>query len=139
VTVPVQGPSISIAGDCGCGGIVNQDGTLNTAFNPASVGDIVSIRVAYGGPFAGGFLGTTGRTTVGPPYPSPAGPVSVSFGGVPATDIQSIANEPGSLESMMLVTVTIPPGVQTDLFVPVVVAVGDATSVAWTTISVYPK
>jgi uncharacterized protein (TIGR03437 family) len=136
VTVPVQGSSISIASDCGCGGILNQDGTLNTAFNPASVGDTVTIRVSYAGPFANGFTGTTGRTTIGPPYPAPAGPVSVAIGGVPVTDIQSIANEPGSLESIMLVSVTIPPGVQPDLSVPVVVAVGDATSVAWTTIAV---
>jgi len=139
VTVQVQGSSISIASDCGCGGILNQDGTLNTALNPASVGDTVTIRVSYAGPFAGGFLGTTGRTTIGPPYPAPAGPVSVAIGGVPVTDIQSIASEPGSLESIILVSVTIPPGVQPDLSVPVVVAVGEATSLAFTTIAVYQQ
>lgn len=140
VTVPVQAASISIASADGSGGnggvIFNKDGTLNTTSNPTSVGDTVVIWVAYAGPFANGVTGTDGRTTTAPPYPAPEGPVSVKFGGIPATNIQYFANAPTLLEPVMQINVTIPKGVKPDLHIPVVVSAGSATSAPWTTIAV---
>jgi len=141
VTVPVQASSISIASADGSGGnggvIINKDGTLNTISNPASDGDTVVIYASYAGPFANGVTGTDGRTTTAPPYPAPAGPVSVTFGGVPATNIPYFGNAPGYLESVMQINVTIPAGVKPDLYIPVIISAGGATSAPWTTIAVH--
>ncbi len=140
VAVPVQAASISIASADGSGGnggvIINKDGTLNTVSNAASVGDEVVIYASYAGLFANGVTGTDGRTTTSAPYPAPKGPVSVTFGGVPATNIEYFANAPGFLESVMQINVTIPAGVQPDLYIPLVISAGGATSVPWTTIAV---
>jgi len=140
VTVPVQAASISIASADGSGGnggvIINPDGALNTAAHPASVGNIVVIYASFAGPFASGFTGTDGRATISAPYPAPAGPVSVTFGGVPATNIPYFANAPGFLEGVLQINVQIPAGVQPGQHVPVVISAGGATSVPWTTIVV---
>ena len=141
VTVPVQASTISIASADGSGGngavIINKDGTLNTVSNPASSGDTVVIYAAYAGPFANGVKGTDGRTTTSAPYPAPAGPVAVTFGGVPATNIPYFANAPGFLESVMQINVTIPAGVTPDSFIPVIISAGGATSPPWITIAVH--
>jgi uncharacterized protein (TIGR03437 family) len=140
VTVPVEKASISIASADGSGGngavIINQNGTLNTISNTASVGDTVVIYASYAGPFANGVTGTDGRTTTSAPYPAPAGPVSVMFGGVPATNIAYFGNAPGLLESVLQINVTIPAGVKPDLQIPVIISAGGATSAPWTTIAV---
>ncbi len=141
VAVPVQGSSISIASADSSGGngavvINSKDGTLNTVSNPASVGDTVVIYSSYAGPFANGVKGTDGRTTIGPPYPAPAGTPSVSIGGVQATNIPYFGNAPGFLESVMQINVVIPAGVSSSPYNPVVISAGGATSVAWTSIAV---
>ena len=116
--------------------IINKDGTPNTVSNPASSGDTAVIYAAYAGPFANGVKGTDGRTTNSAPYSAPAGPVSVTFGGVPATNIPYFANAPGFLESVMQINMTIPSGVTSDLNIPVIISAGGATSPPWTTIAV---
>jgi uncharacterized protein (TIGR03437 family) len=132
--------TISIASADGSGGngavIINKDGTPNTVSNPASSGDTAVIYAAYAGPFANGVKGTDGRTTTSAPYSAPAGPVSVTFGGVPATNIPYFANAPGFLESVMQINMTIPSGVTSDLNIPVIISAGGATSPPWTTIAV---
>ena len=141
VAVPVKPSSISIASADGSGGnggvIINPDGTLNTTSNPASDGDTVVIYAAYAGPFANSFTGTDGRTTISPPYPAPAGPVSVTFGGVPATNIPYFGNAPGFLESVMQINVAIPSGVTPNLYTPLVISAGGATSPPWITIAIH--
>lgn len=86
---------------------------------------------------ANGFTGTDGRTTISPPYPAPAGPVSVTFGGVPATNISYFGNAPGFLESVMQINVTIPHGVTPNLYTPLVISAGGATSPPWITIAIH--
>lgn len=140
VAVPVVPASITIASADGSGGrgavVLNKDGSLNTATNPASVGDPVVIYASYAGPFANGVQGTDGRTTAGPPYPAPAGTPSVTIGGVPATNIQYFANAPTLLESVMQINVVIPAGVHSSPYNQLVISAGGVTSPPWTTIAV---
>jgi uncharacterized protein (TIGR03437 family) len=138
--VPVSTASLSIASADGSGGnggvIINKDGSLNSPRNPASVGDVVVIYVAYGGPFANGLTGTDGRTTTGPPYPAPLGPVSVYMGQTQATNIAYFGNVPTLLESVMQINVAIPAGVGPAPNIPVQVGTADAFSLPLTTIAV---
>ncbi len=140
VAVPVVPASISIASADGSGGngavVLNKDGTLNSVNNAASVGDTVVIYAAFGGAFAGGITGTDGRTTTGPPYPVPSGSLSVTIGGVPATNILYFGNAPGLLESVMQINVVIPPGVPSSPYNSLVISAGGVSSTGWTTIAV---
>lgn len=140
VAVPVVAASISVVSADGSGGnqavVINKDGTLNSTSNPASVGDTVVIYAAYGGAFVNGVIGSDGRTAKGPPYPEPAGPRSVTIGGVPATDIPFFASAPGFLESILQINVVIPEGVTASPYNPLVISAGGVKSKAWTTIAV---
>lgn len=138
ITLPVSAAAIALSSADASGGgggtILNQDNTLNTPANPARVGDTVVMYASYAGPL--NVNGTDGRTTTGPPYPAPAGPVSVTFGGVAATNIAYFGNAPTLLESVMQINVVIPAGVKPDLHIPVIIAAGGATSTAWCTLAV---
>ncbi|HTA41778.1 MAG TPA: hypothetical protein VK789_04980 [Bryobacteraceae bacterium] len=140
IMVPVASSSISIASANGSGGgggvVINADGTLNSALNPASVGDEIVIYVSYAGLFANGVTGTDGRTTTGSPYPAPAGPLSVTFGGVPATNIPYFGNVPTLLESVMQINAVIPAGAKPGTAIPLVVSAGGASSSGMTTIAI---
>jgi uncharacterized protein (TIGR03437 family) len=140
ITVPVVSSSLSIAtadGSGGGGGVtINADGTLNSASHPASVGDTIVIYAAYAGPFANGVNGTDGRTTTAAPYPAPSGPVSVTIGGVAATNIPYFGNAPTLLESVMQINVVIPAGVKSGASIPLSIAAGSTTSSGHTTIAV---
>jgi uncharacterized protein (TIGR03437 family) len=115
---------------------INADGTLNSASHPASVGDTIVIYAAYAGPFANGVNGTDGRTTTAAPYPAPSGPVSVTIGGVAATNIPYFGNAPTLLESVMQINVVIPAGVKSGASIPLSIAAGSTTSSGHTTIAV---
>lgn len=140
VPVPVNAAAISIASLDGSGGggavIVNQDGSINSPSNGASPGDTVVIYASYAGPLANGVTGTDGRTTTSAPYPAPAGPVSVTMGGIAASQIAYFANAPGELESVLQINVTIPSNLPPDPYVPLILSAGGATSVPWSTIAV---
>ena len=140
MAIPVSATSLSIASVDGSGGaggvIINKDGSVNSASNPAAVGDTVIIYAAYAGPFANGVTGTDGRTTTGAPYPAPAGPVSITIGGVAATSIPYFGNAPTLLESVMQINVVIPGGVKAGATIPVTLAAGSATSSAGITIAI---
>jgi uncharacterized protein (TIGR03437 family) len=100
------------------------------------VGDTVVIYASWAGPFANGVIGNDGRTTTGPPYPAPAGPLSVTFGGIAATNIFYFGNAPTELESVMQINVAIPADVKSGPNVPVSISAGGATSPPWTTIAI---
>jgi uncharacterized protein (TIGR03437 family) len=140
LTVPVSASSLSIASADGSGGgqavIINKDGTLNSPSNPASRGDTVVIYASYAGPFANGVTGTDGRTTTAAPYPAPAGATSVTMGGVAAPNIGYFGNAPTLLESVMQINVVIPQTVQPDLYSPLILSAGSATSAPWSTIAI---
>ena len=95
---------------------LNQDNTVNGVSNPAAVGSVVAM---YG--TGGGMLTTDAlpRLTL---------PVTATVGGVPAI-VYYAGVAPGLVEGAMQINVLIPVGASAGPAVPVVVIVGDKSSV----------
>jgi len=83
--------------------------------NPVKIGGYISL-------YATG----EGQTTGSPAHP--VLPVRVIVGGIPAT-VQYAGSAPGQVPGLMQVNVQIPAGVQPGGYVPVVLQVGDASTV----------
>lgn len=106
---------------------INQDGTLNSASNPAPIGTVVSL-------FATG-LGQTspaavdGRVSV-PPLSELTVPVSVAIGftAVDTAQLQYAGPAPGEIAGLMQINVPLLPGVSTGNAVPVQIGPGNALS-----------
>jgi uncharacterized protein (TIGR03437 family) len=119
----------------GPGAIVNQNGTVNSATNPAAPGSYVMI-------FATGEGQTNPDGTDGKPdgYPAPtpiAQPVTAIIGGLNA-DVQYAGGVPGLVAGFLQVNVRIPTGVAAGSAVPVTLSIGGKTSQANVTLAVGP-
>jgi len=68
----------------GQGAILNEDGTSNSAANPAPLGSVITLYGTGAGDTSP--PGEDGRI-VSNPFPAPLLPISVTTGGVPASDI----------------------------------------------------
>ncbi len=126
VTVPVLAavPGILTANSSGSGQAVavNQDGSLNSASNPAARGSVV-ILYATGE----GQRNPVGVTGV--PAPAYAGPVltsSLTVGGI-AASLAYAASAPGFV-GLMQINATVPAGSATGGAVPIVLTIGTAQS-----------
>jgi uncharacterized protein (TIGR03437 family) len=109
----------------GPGAILNQDQTLNTAANPASVGSVVVI-------FATGEGQTSPAGTDGKPGASPvpqpmAQPVTATIGGVNAPVLYA-GGAPDLVAGVFQVNLKVPEGVATGNAVPVVLNIAGSTS-----------
>src|SRR5262249_12649061 len=109
----------------GAGAILNQDQSVNTNANPAAKGSIITL-------FGGGAgqtspQGIDGLITQVSLLPVPLLPVSVTIGGVQATDITYAGAAPGMASGALQVNVRIPDNVQSGN-IPVVMKVGDSVS-----------
>ena len=107
----------------GQGAIVNQDGTVNSAANPAARGSIVSIYMTGQGgasPALTGILPTN---------------VSVTIGEI-ATTVQYAGQAPGEIAGLTQVNAVVPQGVAAGPAVPVVVGIGGVQSQAGVTMAV---
>jgi uncharacterized protein (TIGR03437 family) len=114
----------------GQGAILNQDFTVNSAANPASVGDIIQIFATGEGNPQGNYV--TGLF----PTSSPVDPnVSVTIGGNPAKVIYA-GVAPYEVGGVMQVNAKIPAGTASGSSVPVQISVGTATSQAGITLAV---
>jgi uncharacterized protein (TIGR03437 family) len=119
----------------GPGAILNQDMSVNTHANPAARGSIVSL---FGGgdgqstpPGIDGLLGSNQISQL----TKPLLPVTVTIGGVPATDIQYAGAAPTLVSGVIQVNVRIPTSLPVgDL--PVVLNVGGVSSQSGLTVSV---
>jgi uncharacterized protein (TIGR03437 family) len=104
-------------------GIFNQDGSANSAGNPAAAGSIVIL-------FATGQGVTSPRSVTGmaavAPYPQAAGPVHVSIGGQDSA-ILFAGLAPGTA-GVMQVNVRLPAGIAANAAADVILTVGDARS-----------
>ena len=87
---------------------MNSDGTINTAVNSVPIGGFISLYA-------------TG-------WSDPKLPVIVTVGGIPAT-VQYAGQAPGQPPGLMQINVQIPNGVQPGGYAPVVLTVGDASSI----------
>ena len=134
ITVPVVAalPGIFSANSSGAGqgAILNQDGTYNSAQNPAARGSIVVLFLTGEGQTTP--AGVDGRVTAS--QISPAGQVTVNFGGIPATSYAFIGEAPGLVAGVLQVNVTVPAGAQAGT-VPISVNVGSGKSQSGLTIA----
>jgi uncharacterized protein (TIGR03437 family) len=137
VTLPVAAAAPGLfsasATGSGNGAIYNQDGTANSATNPAAKGSVI---VLYGtGEGQTAPAGVTGRLATSV-YPKPALPVKVSIGGIDATaGIAYLGAVPTLVAGIFQINVAVPSGVASGAQ-PVVVTVGNFSSQANLTVSV---
>lgn len=131
VSIPVaaSSPGVFTFDQSGAGqaaAINAVDGTANTAANPVAIGGYISLYITGEGQTTpGGVDGTLGGST--PTHP--VLPVSVTVCGIPAV-VQYKGGAPGLVAGLTQVNVQIPNGVQPGGYVPVVVQVGDASTIA---------
>jgi uncharacterized protein (TIGR03437 family) len=136
VTVPVVASSPGIFTQSygpGQAWMANQDGTFNSSSNPAPRGTYVAFWVT-----GQGLLNTTladGTQPSGPPYPTPMLPVSVTLGGVPIP-AANIAFDGLIYCGEVQINILIPANAPTGGAVPLVVAIGSASSRSDATIAI---
>ena len=126
-TMPVvsAAPSVySINGTGGGYGILNQDGSVNTSVNTASVGSVVTF-------YATGFGQTSpasldGTVTSVLPYPVPLQPVTVAIDGQPAEVVYAGA-APSQPAGIMQVNAVVPANAY-GYNLPVLLSVGNVAS-----------
>jgi uncharacterized protein (TIGR03437 family) len=120
----------------GQGAILNQNGTVNSANNPETSGNVIQI-------FATGEGVTTPAGATGAlvpnrlPLPRPSLPVAVTIGGrdVPDSDILYVGEAPGLVSGVIQINARIPAGVGPGP-VPVVIRIGGLPSQSNVTVSV---
>lgn len=137
VAVTESAPAIFTSNQTGAGqaAAVNQDGTINSAVNPASIGSFISLYATGEGQTSP--AGVDGKPA-GTQLPHPLLPVSVMIDGQPAF-VQYAGGAPGEVAGLMQVNVQIPAGVRTGGYVPVVLSVGSAFSNPGVTIALSAK
>ena len=134
VEVAAAAPGVFTTNATGAGqaASLNQNGTLNSASNPARIGSTISLFVTGEGQTNP--PGVTGKPAVSQPLPAPLLPVSVSIGGLPA--VVNFAGSAPTLVGLMQVNAQIPAGVAPGNTVSVLVNVGGAASQTGATIAV---
>jgi uncharacterized protein (TIGR03437 family) len=135
LTVPViaTGPALfsANASGAGPGAFLNQDGSLNTAANPAAKGGVV---ILYGtGEGQTNPPGQDGRL-VAAPLPSPVAPVQVTIGGARA-EVLYAGGAPGLTPGLFQLNVRVPAETQAGAQ-PVVIRVGNNESQRGITIAI---
>jgi uncharacterized protein (TIGR03437 family) len=135
VPVTSAAPGIFTANTTGLGqaAAVNQNGSLNSASNPAGRGSFISLYVTGEGQTLPS--GIDGKIAVTPPYPRPMQPVTVTIGGVAAT-VTYAGGAPTAVAGLMQVNVQIPANAPTGAAVPVTVSVGQIAAQSGVTIAV---
>jgi uncharacterized protein (TIGR03437 family) len=123
--------TVSMTG-IGQGAIVNDDGSVNIAGNPAARGSLVSIYATGEGQTAP--PGVTGSVTQSDST-TPSLPVTVMIGGVQAP-VQYAGEAPGEVAGLLQVNAILPAAVAPGPGVPVTVIVGGVSSQKNVTIAV---
>ncbi len=126
---------LSLADGTGPGVIANADQSLNTAQNPAARGSIITIYATGEGqttpPGVDGGIASDFAN-----LPHPVAPLTVTIGGVPATDIRYAGTAPAEVYGLLQVNVTVPSGVTPGSAVQVIITVGGVSSQAGLTMAV---
>jgi uncharacterized protein (TIGR03437 family) len=127
VTVAATAPGIFTADASGSGqaAAINQDGTLNSASNPAPVGTIVTFYGTGEGQTTP--AGVDGKIAAGPSYPSPLQNYSATVNGLPAV-IDYLGAAPTLVAGALQFNVEIPTGVPGGSAIPVVLTIGGVAS-----------
>jgi uncharacterized protein (TIGR03437 family) len=136
-SVPIvpSAPGIFTAANTGKGqaAAVNQDGTLNSADNPAHPGDVITLFATGEGQTTP--VGVDGKSAAAPlPQPIVRPQVWIGSGSGPncddcdAAQLQYAGGAPGEIAGLMQINAVIPRDIQTGNAVPVLVTVGSGTS-----------
>jgi uncharacterized protein (TIGR03437 family) len=116
----------------GPGTVLNQDGTVNSANNPAAVGSLVSVfATGEGQTKPGGVDGVLD----GSPAPQPAQVVTATIGGVNAT-VKSAGGVTGAVAGILEVVLQVPATLASGSVAPVVLNIGGATSQTGVTLAI---
>ena len=132
VTAAVPGIFTGDFSGTGQGAILNQDGTLNSAANPAERNSVVSIYATGEGQTAP--AGLDGKIASDAP-PKPALPVTVTVGGIFA-DVTYAGGAQGLVAGGMQINARVPADATPGNAVPVMVSVGDINSRSGVTIAI---
>lgn len=132
VTAAVPGIFTSDFSGAGQGAVLNQDGKLNSAANPAERDSVISLYATGEGQTAPAGLDGRIASTI---LPKPALPVKVSIGGLPA-EVTYAGGAQGLVAGGMQCNVRVPAEVTPGNAVPVMLSVGDTNSRAGVTIAV---
>ncbi len=116
----------------GQGAIVNQDGTVNSAANPAARGSVISIYATGEGQTSP--AGVTGNVTQSN-LKKPVLSVAATIGGADAV-VQYAGSAPDSVAGLMQVNVVVPQGISANTAAPVYITVGGTQSQAGVTLVV---
>jgi uncharacterized protein (TIGR03437 family) len=116
----------------GAGTILNQDGTVNSAVNPAAVGSLVAVYATGEGQTIP--AGVDGQLD-GSPAPAPVQTVAATIGGVNAT-VKSAGGVTGAVPGILEVVLQVPATLGSTSAAPVLLNIGGATSQAGVTLSV---
>jgi uncharacterized protein (TIGR03437 family) len=127
VPVVPSAPGVFSADGSGSGQglIMNQDGTLNSAGNPAPVGSVIVLYATGAGLLSP--AGQDGAVVTADSLPRVILGVSAEVGGQPA-EVQYAGGGPGIVEGIIQVNLRIPNGALTGPSVPIVLRIGDRVS-----------
>src|SRR5262249_39642392 len=100
----------------GQGAILNQDGTVNSSSNPASIGCVIAVYATGEGRTSP--PGIDGKVATDSVLPAPVLPVSATIGGVDAK-VEYAGAAPQSVAGLMQVNLRVPAGVVTSTRVPI--------------------
>jgi uncharacterized protein (TIGR03437 family) len=118
----------------GPGAILNQDGTVNSASNPASVGTYIVVYCTGEGQTDP--AGTDGKPDDSPAPVPAAQPVTARIGGIPIPVVQYAGGSPGLVAGVLQVNIQIPQGVPTGGSIPILINVGGQNSQANVTLGI---
>jgi len=133
IQVAQSAPGLFTADSSGTGELaaINQDGSVNSASNPAAPGSIVTLFATGEGQTSP--AGVDGKLAVAP-LPKPLLPVLVAFGGI-AANVSYAGGAPGEVAGVMQVNVQLPATVSGPA-VPVLLTVGTAQSQTGATLAI---
>jgi uncharacterized protein (TIGR03437 family) len=131
-TIPVfaAAPGLFTADGTGAGqaAAINQDGTLNSASNPAPIGSVISLYATGGGQTSP--AGLDGQLSTSP-LATQSLPVQAYIGLQPVlatAQLQYAGPAPGEIAGLMQINVPLPLGLKPGSAVPVVIFVGTVNS-----------
>jgi uncharacterized protein (TIGR03437 family) len=133
VSTVIPGIFTSNASGTGPGAIINQNGTVNTASNPASAGTYVFVyATGEGQTNPAGVDGEPGGSPVAVPV---AQPVTATVGGLSA-QVQYAGGAPGLVAGVCQVNILIPLGASAGSSIPIVINIGGRNTQANVTLAV---
>jgi uncharacterized protein (TIGR03437 family) len=131
ITLPVaaSAPAFFTANQSGAGqaAVLNPDGTPNDATHPAAIGSYIAMFATGEGQTSP--AGVDGKLALTTPYPAPLLQVKVFVGGAQANVVYA-ATAPTEVAGLFQVNIQIPAGVQPGGYVPVVLQVGNNSTVS---------